>query len=259
MASPDGPRILIWDIENSPALAWVWGKYDQDVVAFERDWHLLTIAWKFVGDKRVQCLGLPDFPRYKKEPYNDYDLVIKAHELMSEADVIVAHNGKQHDTRKTQARMILQGLEPPSTFREIDTLQLVKRHFSFLSNSLNDVCQAMGLGEKESTGGIQLWLDCIRGDMKAWDRMKRYNRRDVEILDALLQKVQPWAKGNDIPNLATMANRPEACPKCLSEEGMIVRGYTHTAVGRREKLQCKSCGGYVQGRVVERLETQFVS
>lgn len=229
------------------------------MVAFERDWHLLTIAWKWLGDKKIHCLGLPDFDRYPEDPYNDYDLVAKAHELMSAADVVVAHNGKQHDTRKAQARMILHGMDPPSQFREVDTLHLVKRHFSFVSNSLNDVCQAMGIGKKEHTGGIQLWLDCINGDAKAWATMKRYNRRDVEILEALFLKVRPWAQGAEHPNMAVVADRPNACPKCLSEKGMRVRGYTYTAVGRRVKLQCKSCGGYVLGRVVERLQPQYVN
>src|SRR5579863_6800451 len=92
-------RTLLWDIETSPSLGWVWQKYETDVLSFEMDWRILTIAWKFLGDKKVQVLGLPDFARYQVDPEDDYVLVAHAHALFTEADIVVAHGGRAFDTR----------------------------------------------------------------------------------------------------------------------------------------------------------------
>ena len=35
------PKVLLFDIETSPNLAYVWGKYQQDVVAFEEEWKII--------------------------------------------------------------------------------------------------------------------------------------------------------------------------------------------------------------------------
>ena len=252
----DYPRTLLWDIETSPNLGYVWGRYEQNVLSFEQEWHLLTIAWKWLGDKKVQVLGLPDFERYDDDPEDDYDLVAHAHDLFCEADIVIAHNGMQFDTKKAQARMLLLGFDPPSPFKEVDTLKIARKHFAFTSNRLDDLCRTLGIGEKIETGGFSTWLGCLRGDAASWTRMKKYNRHDVVLLEELYLRLRPWASGH--PNVATIADRPEACPRCGSEDGMIIRGYAHNSVTRRTKWQCVTCRGYCSGRKTERLDTKYV-
>jgi hypothetical protein len=249
-------RTLLWDIETSPNLGWIWGKWEQNVIKFDREWHILSIAWKWLGDKNVQVKGLPDYPRYKVDTEDDLDLVALAHSLFCEADIVVGHNGKAFDTKKGQSRMFVQGYDPPSPFKEIDTLKVARKYFAFNSNRLDDLCQSIGLGKKLDTGGFETWLGCIRGDRKAWAQMKQYNAHDVVLLEGLYLRLQPWIAGH--PNVATISGRPDVCPKCGSDAGMIRRGYTSTSVSRRVSYQCKGCGGYSSGRKTERTDTDYV-
>lgn len=252
----EGAKILLWDIETSPNLGYIWGKFDQNVIAFETEWHLLTIAWKWLGEKKVHVLGLPDFDRYATDTEDDYDLVAQAHALFCEADIVIAHNGIAFDTKKAQARMLFHGFDPPVPFREVDTLKIARRHFAFTSNRLNDLCQVLGIGQKEETGGFSTWLGCLKGDVKSWNKMKKYNQHDVVILEQLYLRLRPWATNH--PNVATIGDKPEACPKCGSDQGMLARGHNHNSVTRRTKWQCKSCGGYCSGRQSERMDTKYV-
>jgi len=135
----------------------------------------------------------------------------------TKADIVIAHNGIAFDTRKIQARMLFHGLNPPSPYREVDTLKIARKHFSFTSNRLDDLCQTLGIGRKLATGGFDTWLGCMRGDPKAWAKMTRYNKRDVKLLVALYKKLLPWTTVH--PNLATISGAAgEMCPKCGSNK-----------------------------------------
>ena len=252
---PD-PRVLFWDIESSPALGYVWQKYQTDVLSFETDWYLLSIAWSWLGEDKVSVKGLCDFDRYASEPENDIELAALAHRLFCEADIVVAHNGIAFDTRKAQARMIYHGFDPPTPFKEVDTLKIARRHFAFTSNRLGDVCNFLGIGTKLETGGFQTWHGCLKGDERAWAKMKKYNRNDVVILEKLYLKLLPWMVRH--PNMASLADRPEACPKCGVEGTMQARGDYITALSRRKRFQCTGCGGWSSGRAIERTDTQYV-
>lgn len=250
------PRVLLWDIESAPSLGYVWGKWEQNVLSFEHDWYLLSVAWRWLGEKKTHVRGLCDYERFETESENDYELTALAHKLFTEADIVVAHNGIAFDTKKAQARMIFHGFEPPAPFKEVDTLKIARKHFAFTSNKLGDLCDILGIGRKLETGGFETWLGCMRGDPKAWAKMKKYNRQDVVILEKLYLRLLPWTTTH--PNMATIADSPDACPKCLTVGSMQLRGTMKTAVSIRQRYQCQSCGGWSSGRVIERAETQFV-
>jgi hypothetical protein len=246
---------LLWDIETAPNLAYTWGKWEQNVIAFETEWHVLSIAWKWLGDSGVKVRGLDDYKRFARDPENDRDLVAEAWRLFDEADIVVAHNGVAFDTKKIQARMLIHGMDPPSTYREVDTLKIARRHFAMTSNRLDDLCRTLEIGGKRETGGFQTWLGCIKGDPASWRKMKRYNAHDVRLLEALYLKLRPWGAH---PNVATMAGHPDACPKCGSTDGMIGHGYAYTQVSRRRRFKCKACGAVVSDRTLERTDTKYV-
>ena len=254
---PQDPKILIWDIETAPVLGYMWGAYEQNLLWKAHDWYLLTISWRWEGEKKVNVLGLDDFPEsYAKNSKNDYPLVKQAWDLFNEAHQVVAHNGVAFDTKKAKARMIIQGFPPNSPFKEVDTLKIAKKYFKFTKNRLGDVCEALGYGTKAETGGLSLWTDIVEhGDPKAWAKMKKYNKQDVELLTKLYHGLRPWAER--LPNLATMADRPDACPICLSEVGMKRRGYYDNNLSVRVKFRCDGCGGYSPGREIFKTETKF--
>jgi hypothetical protein len=201
---------------------------------------------------------LPDFEGYEDDLENDYLLTEKLWELLDEADVTIAHNGKAFDNGKSNARFIYHGFEPPSPYKEIDTLLVARKQFTFTSSSLKDLASYLQLTEEKSDPGtFQTWLGCMAGDKKCWARMKKYNAQDVDVLEQLYLRLRPWIVGH--PNLALYSDRPNACPRCSAEGTLKGRGYKYYAVTRRQQFQCSACGGYCLGRILQKLQTNYVS
>lgn len=119
------PKVLLFDIETMANLVYVWGKYEQNVIAYERHWYMLTFAYKWLGDKKTYVKSLPDYSMYKKDKYNDIELIKDLWKLFDEADIIIAHNGNSFDIKKANARFIKHKLKPPSPYRSVDTIQIL--------------------------------------------------------------------------------------------------------------------------------------
>lgn len=244
------PRVLLYDIETAPTLGWMWRVYQADAIAVERSWYMLSFAYKWLGDKKVQTHALPDFPLYKREPENDRRLCDALWWLFDEAEVIVAHNGDRFDQRKARARFLVHDMMPPSPFREIDTLKVLRRKFALDSNRLDDACQQLSIGSKLPHQGKHTWLGCMSGDEKSWATMRKYNAQDVKLLEALYERLLPWIDNH--PNMALIGDRPDACPKCFSTVGMIKRAnYKYHGVTKAQVFQCKACNGYSHHRLSE--------
>jgi hypothetical protein len=243
---PDvGARVLVYDIETSPNLGHVWAKWRTNVIAFDRQWFILSFAYKWLGEKRTHVLALPDFDLYDTDPHNDRELVARLHELFCEADVTVTHNGKGFDNKKANTRMLVHGMDPPPPRKEIDTLQIARRQFGFTSNRLGDLCQLLGLPNKADSGGFETWMGCLNGDPKAWAKMKKYNKQDIPTLEALYLRFRPWMANH--PNLNVYGDRPHSCPRC-GHNRLQARGYRVAGVTMRRRFQCKKCRGYCMGR-----------
>lgn len=241
------PRILIADIETAPILANVWRTWKENVGLnqIEHDWYLLSYSAKWLGAKRVMY---HDQSR-AVDMENDYELMLKLHRTLDEADIVVAHNGKKFDMRKINARFILNGLPPPSPYVVIDTMLEARKHFAFTSNRLIYLTDQLCTQKKDEHAqfpGFELWKQCLAGNKAAWAEMKKYNIQDTVSLEELYLKLRPWMEGH--PNVATYAN-PEhpTCPKCGSDN-VIQKGYRHTQTGRYARFLCNDCGGWSRGR-----------
>lgn len=184
-------RVVFFDLENSPIVSYNWGIYEQNAVGVVRDWYLMSFSVAGLRGKPV-TYTLADFPLYKRDPHNDRDLCRKLWEIFNDADLIVAHNGDRHDIRKSNARFIKHGLQPPALYKTVDTLKIARKYFAFTSNKLDDLAKYLGVGQKVKTGGFGLWLDCMNGDRAAWEKMRRYNGNDVVILRKVYEVLIAW-------------------------------------------------------------------
>lgn len=234
-------RILLYDIETMANLAYVWGKWEQDVIAVKRHWYMLTFAYKWLGDSKTHVVSLPDFSLYKKEPYNDRELVKALWKLFDEADVIVAHNGNSFDIKKTNARFIKHKLKPPSPSKYVDTKLVAKKYFKFDSNKLDDLGDYFNIGRKINTGGFELWLGCEAGDKKSWDKMCKYNIQDVILLEKVYLEMLPYM--TDHPNLALFMGEKNACPNCEGTH-LQKRGFEYTRTSKFQRWACMECGSW---------------
>jgi len=219
-------KVLLVDIETSPNLAYVWEKYEQNVLSFEKERELISFAYKWKG-KSVKSYCLNDC--------NARTLTKRLHDLFNEADIIIAHNGDRFDIKMANAFFVHHNLKPPSPYKTIDTLKIARSKFRFNSNKLNDLGEYLGLGGKIDTGGFKLWLECLKGNKNAWRKMKRYNKRDVVLLEKVYLKLRAWA--TNLPIMTTGL----ICPTCGSTH-IQFRGWNINKVYKSRRFQCQDCG-----------------
>lgn len=236
----DEPKILLFDIETAPNLAWCWGKYEQNVLDYVSEWYMMSFAYKWLGDKEVHCHSLPEYKAYKKDKEDDSELIRDLWDLFSKADVIIGHNSDSFDIRKANARFIYHGLVPPQPYKTVDTKKVAKQHFYFNSNSLNDLGKHLKLGKKVPTGGFSLWQGCMSGDSKSWKTMVDYNKQDVTLLEKIYNRLRPWIRNH--PNIAGHLDG-EHCPKCGSDH-LQSRGFSRTLSAIYRRFHCQNCGGW---------------
>lgn len=234
------PRILFIDVETLPNVAWTWGKYQQNVLGFERQSCIATVAAKWLG-RPVFSRALPDYRGYSSGSYNDVEIVKDIWGLLDKSDIAVAHNGKQFDFKVISGRFIVHGLPPPSPYKIVDTKLMAKRIARYNSNKLDDLGDIMGVGRKIETH-FNLWKGCMDGDPRAWRRMVRYNKQDVILLEKVYLRLRAYDTMH--PNLALYAGHA-ACPKCGSKR-LRSNGYRFASTRRYKRLLCLDCGGWAR-------------
>ena len=233
------PKILFFDIETAPNLAYVWGKYDQDVIAFKSEWHLLSVAYKWQGESKIHCITI------KGQDGSDKKLAKKLRDLFNEADVVIAHNGDAFDIKKARARFAFHNIKPPSYFATVDTYKIAKRYFNFNSNRLNDLGIYFKLGEKVKHTGFDLWLGCLKDKKESWELLEKYNKQDVALLEKVYNKLLPWVEKH--PNIALLKDRP-GCPKCGSKK-VVKDGVRANSMTLQQQWYCNACTGYYLTRL----------
>ena len=235
-------KILLLDIENCPSAGWFYDLWKEgNIVGTIKSWYILSIAWKWLGEKKFHVKALVDYPRYKKDKEDDRRLVQDIWTLLDEADIVVGHNSDRFDLRKINARFLKHGLTPPTPYKTVDTLKVARRHFAMDSNRLNDIGKYLGVGSKLPHTGFKLWEDCMKGDKKAWVLMKRYNIQDVVLLEKVYMKLRQWSPTHPNVNLVDM--KDGACPICGSKK-LHKRGFSVTRTSRFQRYQCQGCSGW---------------
>lgn len=133
--------------------------------------------------------------------------------------------------------MIVHKLPPPSPYRTIDTKKYAKSVAYFDSNSLNNLCTDMGIGEKMKHRGFDMWEGCLAGKRRDWADMKRYNKRDVDLLEKVYLRLRQWVQ--------TKQGRSDGqtCPKCHSAR-IQFRGTCTSGLKIMRKIRCNQCTGW---------------
>lgn len=249
----DGPAILIYDIETTPSLSWVWAGYKTNILAEQQRSYLLSFAYTWLGSDSVWFHGLNDNPDFQPNQPNDLWLAERLANLFDRADITVAHNGDRFDVKKTNTYLLYNQLPPPSPYQTIDTLSETKRQFAHIKNNLNYLTNTHGLGEKVNHVGIDLWFGCMAGNPEAWAKMEQYNVQDVMLLEDWYLTIRPWIgrPGKKAhPNLGHWVKGKRVCTNCGSEK-VTPRGTHRTMVSEFQTYACLNCGAYSRARVRE--------
>jgi len=237
------PRVFIYDIERLPGTTIFWDRKQSagyipksQILSEPR-----TVSWagRWYGEKKVEFFS---------EFHDGRGAMLDAlWERLDEADYVVGFNSDRFDNPLVLSDLFVEGYSPPSPYQEIDLLKIVRKRFRFLSNRLGDLGELLELeDQKMDAGGIELWLACMEGKKAAWDKMRRYNKADIEVTTKLLERLEPWGV---LPTMFSDLERPE-CKRLTCSGGVMVRrGVRRTKIGTEYPVyQCKTCGGYQQDR-----------
>lgn len=229
-------KILLLDIESSPNTAHVWGLWQQNVSINQlmESSYVLCYAAKWLGDKEIMFDSV-----HQSKP----KAMLKGiHGLLNDADAVVHYNGTKFDIPTLNKEFLLHTFNPPSPYKQIDLLRVVRSNFRFPSNKLDYVAQRLNLGKKHEHEGHELWVKCMNGDKDAWKRMEQYNIQDVVLLESLYNTLRPWVRNH--PNHNLFAD-DHVCPNCASTR-LQKRGTAISSTGTYQRYQCSSCGTWSQ-------------
>lgn len=232
------PRILVIDMETKPALAYVWGLFNQNIGINQlvSPSAPICFAAKFVGESKI----------YFYSDWGDgHEKMIKAaYDLLSEADAVVTYNGDSFDLKKFQGEFLLQHLPPPPPHNSIDLLKTVRK-FGLQSNKLAFVGPMLKIGEKVKHAGFELWTSVMDGNIAAQKKMEKYCIGDVVLTDKLYLFVRPY-----ITNHPHLGETLDACASCGSKN-IGPRGWSRARVFKTRRYQCKDCGHWQLGEKVK--------
>lgn len=239
------PVIATLDIETSPYEAYVWELWDQNVgieqIKAERS--ILSFGYKKLG-KTTEYYDVTG----QKNLRDDSKLLEILWEKLDGTDIVVAQNGKKFDIKIINARLAIHGFPPYSPIRIIDTMQIAKKHFRFSSNKLAWLSKYLtdsAKSEHKEFPGMELWIECLKGNSKAWNSMRKYNVRDIVATEKLYLKLRPWIDNH--PNVGVYSGESHTCPACGSSK-VQSRGFAITQSSKYVRYHCQMCGKWSRGK-----------
>lgn len=229
------PKILVLDIETSPAKSYHWRTFKENIGVDQiiEPGGTICFAAKWVGEKGVYF-------------YSDWEdghgaMVEAAHSLLSECDAVVHVNGKKFDIPHLMTEFILAGMAAPPPLTQIDVQQIIRDKFRLLSNKLAFIGPFFQIGKKMEHEGFMLWRKVLDGDPKAQARMKKYCIQDMELTERVYLKILPFITNH--PRL-----RAEGQCRSCGGNHFQKRGFRYTPTMKIQRLQCQDCKSWQEGK-----------
>ena len=243
MIEQESPLLLFIDIETAPALSFLWSMFAKGPINHEMQvqrTEILGFCGKWLG--RGEVFGMDR---------RDDNMLNNLWFLLDAADYVCAHNGDRFDIKRINSEFLLKGFKPPSPYKQIDTLKMVKRTFGFDSNRLDYLSRVLFGEKKEKHDGFDTWLGCMRDDPDAWNTMMHYNEKDVLLLERLYMKIRAWDKSHPNMLLGSGRDMPDvpACTTCGSHSVHPTDNTVQTNVSRFVVWECDDCGAQMRERV----------
>ena len=237
-------KALVLDIETSPILAYIWELGEQHVTLnqIKTDWYIMAWSAKWLGEDGVFYYDLR-----QHKTGDDKKILEPLWNLLNEADILITQNGQHFDSRKINARFIHHGMKPPKPYQHIDTYRLVKRVASFTSNKLEYLTNMLNKVHKKMTHGkfpgLELWIECLKGNKRAWDEMKRYNIEDILSTEELYLNIKAWAP-ESMTKIFPLATNTDTCHTCGYTGAMRLGRDRVRTGGVYTQNSCPKCGSW---------------
>ena len=228
------PRLLLLDVETAPAVVYTWSLHDVSIGIEQVIKPSRVICWaaKWHGEKGIT---------YRDERGGKRKMFVEMRELLTLADAVITFNGDHFDLQKLNGEFVFHRIPPAPPVTSIDLFKTVKG-LGYISGKLAFIGPHLKIGEKIKHEGFSLWAACLKGDKKAWERMRLYNCQDTELLEGLYNRLKPFIK-----NHPYLGKGGIECPACQSKRGES-RGTRRTRNYIIQRLQCRDCGSWYSGK-----------
>lgn len=227
-------KVLFLDVETSPNIVYSWCVGRKVNLSFDniiKERQIICICWKWKGENKVYSVDWG-----KKQ--NDKQLLKDFSKVINEADIVAAHNGDRYDLKFINGRLAYHDLPPIAPVTSIDTLKQSRKTFFINSHALDYLGEYFDLGRKLPTG-FKLWKDVMDGNQTALNKMIRYCKQDVKLLEKAFDKIQKYAPQTVHMGIAVHGDRM-ACKSCGSMN-TIWRGKMIKSKIFYRRRSCKDC------------------
>lgn len=203
----DIPKVLYVDIETKPLKVWTWGTWNQNIPLnmIIEDWSVLSWSAKWANSPDDEVMYMDNRGKKGEALMDDKKILKPLWKLMDEADIIIGQNSDRFDLPKLNARFIEHRMGCPSEFQTIDTYKMASSKFGFTSNKLEYMTHKLNKKYKKQNHdefhGFKLWDECIKGNLKAWKSMEKYNKYDVLSLEELFLELAEYIKNEKITSV----------------------------------------------------------
>jgi len=222
---------LFFDIEVTPNEGYFWTagfKQSINYGSIKKERVIICICYKWEGEKKVHSLTWGNG--------NDKKLLLEFVKIAHDANELVGHNGDKFDLAWVRTRCIFHRIDVSPFLKTIDTLKIARRLFKFNSNRLDYLGQFLGFGGKIHTG-YDLWLDTMNKKPGALEKMVKYCKGDVKLLENVFTAMKRYDKSK-----SHFGRNKSDCPECGSER-TVVKCHTVSVSGvKMTDLKCRDCG-----------------
>jgi hypothetical protein len=187
-------NILYLDIELSKSLYFNYGNRVPSGYINSEDLfkprYIICWAASYVGSKTVwsDCVTGDE-----ARNWTDARILPRLRELMDSADIIAGHNVDRFDVKHINTRLLLNGLEPVTGKKTLDTLKIARSKFAFESNRLGEVSKVLGFRDKDAIHNSD-WLKIVTtGDEKTLAKVLKYNKGDVTSGKGVLERLMKYS------------------------------------------------------------------
>jgi predicted PolB exonuclease-like 3'-5' exonuclease len=228
---------LFYDIETSFNVGVFWRTgYNLTInpgdIIHERA--IICICYKWEGEDEIHSLTW-------SKSQSDKHMLKEFCNILAKADEIVAHNGDRFDLKWIRTRALIHGISVMPSPKSIDTLKWAKKYFNFNSNKLDYIAKFLNVGAKMDTGGLDLWKDIVfRKDQQALDKMVKYCKMDVEVLESVFNKLNAYTLANHNYAVQHGGDKYE-CPECGGINVKYNKKVVTTAGTVHHWILCKDC------------------
>jgi hypothetical protein len=240
-------KVLIIDIETALMEGYFFSPKTEYIPykQVKHDWFMLSFSAKWLDEKEIIYFD----QRNRRNIRNDKPLLKKLWKLLDKADIIISKNGKRFDKKKIWARLIMNGLEKPSSFRHIDIEEIMRSEFAFTYNSLEYVSDKLCKLHKKTKSrmfhGIDLWIACANRNLKAFEEMEKYNKKDVLSTEESYKILSPWKRSL---NFSVYHKGKENVCACGSNK-FHKNGFAFTDTAKYQRYRCSGCSAESRGNV----------